>query len=70
MSDYSTTVILSPGGTAREEVKLSDIHIPDLWHLGQGLIKDGRKRSGENVLTVWHLAHDLKRNLAEDTDPR
>ncbi len=37
--------------------------IPDLWHIAMGL-SPGRAR--EAVLETWHLAHDLKKNLAGD----
>lgn len=48
-------VTLSKGGTKERKVKLSALEIPDLW----------RTDSPEKVMEVWHIAHDLKRELWE-----
>ncbi len=90
MIDYERNIILAPHGSARREVSLNEVHIPDLWRLGEMLRKMGPNFSfkypepthdvgvhfingevlSEAVLKVWHLAHDLKRNLAGDTEPK
>ena len=59
---YDRIVKLAPGGTAERDVALEQIQIPDMWHLAQALPEPDRSK----ILEVWHLAHDLKRNLAGD----
>jgi hypothetical protein len=56
---------------------VSDIEIPDLWHIAKYLQNDPNKTavystasgewidSGDAVLEVWHLAHALKRHIIE-----
>ena len=39
------------------------LEIPDLWHLAQKL--GSGTPEGQAVLAVWHLAHDLKKALAD-----
>ncbi len=72
-------VVLRPDGEARREVPLEEIEIPDLWHIAM-LFNEGKAarvasifeeqemvdRIREEILETWHLAHDLKRNLAGD----
>jgi hypothetical protein len=61
----SMKIVLSPGGSARREVELDEIQVPNLWHIAQALrtvaIKD--PEASDMVLETWHLAHDLKANL-------
>lgn len=80
--NYDRTVILSPKGTNRREVRLKDIQIPDLWHLylalsedtyfanmRLGVREDGSPKSvADAVLDCWHLTKDLYLNLAGDVD--
>jgi hypothetical protein len=66
MADYGKKVILSPKGSARKEVPIGEINIPDLWHIAMAYPENSRER--EAILETWHLAHDLKRNLAGDVD--
>jgi hypothetical protein len=54
-------IVRAPGGTARREVRLSELRVPDLWHLAMRL--EGRDRA--EVLDVWHLCHDLIRHIRE-----
>jgi len=61
-------IIRSMDGTARREVELSDIKVPDMWHLYIRLREDKRLDNGlraaaEDVLETWHIAHDLLKNL-------
>jgi hypothetical protein len=68
------TVILFPNGTARREVLLGDITIPDLWHIAER-VKYGtywskdetrlRDSAAKMILECWDLAHDLLRMLKE-----
>ena len=41
--------------------------IPDLWHIAQYVIEKGEKKGnpalvnqGKDIISVWHMAHDLK----------
>lgn len=54
-----------PNGTAREQVELDEIQVPDLWHLAQDLRAKGLVALSNQVLDVWGLAHDLLWNLRE-----
>jgi len=55
------TVTLAKGGTGERVVEVNRIEIPDLWHIAQSL----PAVECEAVLKVWHLAHDLRRELQE-----
>jgi len=57
------TIIRCPKGTARREVPLAEVQVPDLWHTGQWLKEQGCPKAGEAVLECWGLAHDLLANL-------
>ena len=48
------------GGSAERKVKLADIKIPDVWHIAQAQKTPEAK---EAILEVWHLAHDLRKEL-------
>ena len=62
-------VILAARGQARREVELSEVRVPDLWHIAtdfgsgtkESTLTPTQKR--EVVLECWHLAHDLLANL-------
>ena len=60
-------VTLNPGGTHEKTVDISEIQIPDLWHIAQAL-KSKKSAptavaAGDDVLEVWHLAHSLKKHI-------
>lgn len=63
-------ITFSKGGTKERKVKVSDIQIPDLWHIAIYL-KEIARRPGHSVLAehadsileVWHMAHDMKKAL-------
>jgi len=59
------TIMRSPGGTARREVAVKDIQIPDLWHIAKSVDDEGRKSAAEAVLECWHLCHDLLAAVSE-----
>ena len=61
MTDRILTITRAPKGTAREVVPLTQVQVPDLWHLAQDL--PARKR--DMVLETWYLAHDLLTELRE-----
>lgn len=44
---------------------LDGLMIPDCWHASQRLKKDDLKLFSDDVLECWHLAHDLRDDLAE-----
>lgn len=56
-------VILAPNGAARHEVELSEIEVPDLWHIASALRDEHKPRAANAVLECWHLAQDLIWNL-------
>ena len=64
------TFTRSKGGTAEREEIISQIQVPDLWHLYMAL-KDGQLTRSKKVQAeladvvyeTWHLAHDMKRHL-------
>lgn len=56
-------VVLSPGGSGRRAVPIGQVTIPDVWHLIEYLKRKGMTLEADEVTTLWHLAHDLKKNL-------
>jgi len=74
------TIIRAPRGEARRVVKVSDVEIPDLWHVAAHLDNDAKDDEAHNRMTraaalhkaaddvreVWHLAHDLLENVRTD----
>ena len=38
---------------------LTDVEIPDLWHLAMRMADSGDKVGSERVLNTWHIAHKL-----------
>jgi hypothetical protein len=66
------TITMHAGGTGEREQAISNITIPDLWHVAQYLYDiGGTERDGDPsrhlyskmVLDCWHLAHDMKDHL-------
>jgi hypothetical protein len=80
--NYDREVILAPKGLMRQKVKLSQVVIPDLWHVYEALRKHpdfknaylGVNENGkpmkvaDAVLTAFNLLRDFKANLAGDTE--
>jgi len=70
----NATFTRSKGGTAEREEIISQIQVPDLWHLYLAL-KDGKltrnkkilAKAAEDVYEAWHLAHDMKRHLQSNS---
>ena len=63
------TFTRSKGGSAEREEVISQIQVPDLWHLIQDM-KQGTtisKKEGQRLVgaieEIWNLAHDMKRHL-------
>lgn len=63
------TIVRAPKGTGRHEIPLSDIQVPDLWHIGWWLKENGKPQAGDAVLECWSLCHDLLANLKGDIEP-
>lgn len=61
----NTLVTLKQGGTGEKTVPISEVEIPDLWHIARALESLGHLQASEAVLTVWHNCHDLKRHIQE-----
>ena len=60
------TLTRAKGGSAKHEVALAGVQVPDLWHLYVHLDAIGQKESAAMVLDTWHLCHDLLRQLQEE----
>jgi len=54
-------VTLSKGGKKEKTLPVTQITVPDLWHIAQRLDEEDKKK----VLDCWHLAHDLKTHIEE-----
>lgn len=69
-----TQVTLNKGGTAEKVIDLSGHNIPDLWHIAD-FVEDEAVKLGNKALKIqadkirecWHLAHDLKRHILEES---
>lgn len=59
-------VIRAPKGTARRIVPLGQVRVPDLRHVIEYLKRHGHEEAANEVLTCWHLTHDLLANLKGD----
>ena len=67
------TFTRSKGGTAEREEIISQIEVPDLWFLIQGM-KQGTtisKIEGQRLVAAieetWHLSHDLRKHLQSNS---
>lgn len=68
-------VTLARGGSKEKTVDIDKINIPDMWHLASwlrngdsaNLSKEQRETQAEWLLKTWHIAHDFKRHIAEQT---
>lgn len=67
-----TKITMSRGGTDEHELPVSEIKIPDLWHIASALRCDKRIDSGSKsagmVLKCWGIAHDLKNHIISQPD--
>lgn len=55
-------ITLAKGGTLEKTIPVTDIEIPDVWHIAHQ-IEDLDDRQA--VLTLWHAAHDMKKLLCQ-----
>ena len=60
--EIMTIIIRSPDGKGRREVELSQVQVPDAWHLAMRL----PQKDQDIVLELWHLCHALKRHITEN----
>ena len=69
INELSTTAC-DPSGKQvdRRTIRVEQIHIPDLWHTADWLREEGFNEAAENVLNVWHLAHDLRDKMLRLND--
>lgn len=59
-------IVRHKGGTAQKTVPISQIVVPDLWHIAQAELDLDCRRA---ILETWHLAHDLKRHIETPDAP-
>ena len=68
-----TEVILSKGGTAEKTVSISQIAIPDMWHIAETIRKRcsiaNPEATADQILKCWHLAHSLHRHISKPNSP-
>ena len=64
-----TKVTLNKGGSKKKTIPISQVEIPDLWHIAEAIRKDGKVADGPGcadlILECWSRAHDLKRHIQE-----
>ena len=56
-------IIRHPEGTERHQVELTDIQVPNLWHIASQLREQHLTNSADTVLECWSLCYDLLWNL-------
>lgn len=57
------TITLAKGGTREREILVSQIKIPDLWHIAN---RQENIHDREQILETWTLAHAMLRELRKD----
>jgi len=62
-----TKVTLSKGGSAEKTMPISQISIPDLWHIAEAIRTTGKVANGPGcatmILECWGLAHSFKSHI-------
>jgi hypothetical protein len=63
-------IVRAPKGTDRKVIPLSEVQVPDLWHIYEALgdREDdiwGTDVWAKQLLECWHLAIDLLQNLRQ-----
>lgn len=68
-----TKVTRSVGGTNERTVPISQITIPNLWHIAECIRKTGRVADGpacaQLISECWYIAHDLKIHIEGESNP-
>ena len=68
-SQAEPTFTRAKGGTAEREEIISQIQVPDLWHIiigireGTKVPKAHRDAVADAVYEAWTLAHDMRKHL-------
>jgi len=64
------TVTLFKGGTKEKTLPISQVEIPDLWHIAEAIRtngriggKAGRERAADMILDCWHICGALKEHI-------
>lgn len=64
-----TKVTLAKDGELERVLPISQIPIPDLWHIAEAVRHSKEfwagKKTCDLILEVWYLAHDFKRHIQE-----
>ena len=67
-----TKVTLNKGGSEEKTLPISQITIPDLWHIAEAIRKNGKVADGPGcaalILECWNLAHDLKNHVKQERE--
>jgi hypothetical protein len=58
-------ITLHKGGTKEKTVPVTQIEIPDLWHLARSVRQSHGNQAADAILKCWHIAHDLRKALEE-----
>lgn len=62
-------VTLFKGGTRETTLPISEVDIPDLWHIAEALRSQGKVAYGsacaDLILNCWHIAGALKQHIEE-----
>lgn len=61
-----STIVLNKGGTAEQTVSVSEITIPDLWHVAELLHEQKDERAADLVIECWSLTHSLLRHIQDN----
>ena len=56
-------VIRSAKGTLRREAPLSEIQVPNLWHIAHRTADNLTQSDRDTILECWYLCHDLLANI-------
>lgn len=64
-TDTKAMLLLRPDGDS-EPVPLASVQIPDVYNLSFDLADAGKPIASHNVLEIWHLAHDMLKQLQRD----
>ena len=64
-----TMITLSRGGDEERTLPISEVYIPELYHIARDVRLNSKLINAnvcsEVILLVWHIANDLKRHIVE-----
>lgn len=62
-----TKMTLCKGGSGEKTLPISQINIPDMWHIAQAIRMTGKVADGPGcadlILECWNRAHDFKNHI-------